>query len=208
LSRGPESSIKKYFAQAYRNTPSINRPWISGAVGIHIVRAVVEGIICRGDRVLDIGCGYGTEAVFLALQGMKVAGMDIVHEALATAKTIAIAYRSPVMWVHGDALALPYESDAFDVITDQGCFHHLIPEQRQGYAEQVARVLRSGGLYMLRGFSDRMTPGSGPRRLSGREILETFLPWLECEELYRFRNLPTEKRPDQWHWWSLWEKKV
>jgi ubiquinone/menaquinone biosynthesis C-methylase UbiE len=167
------------------------------------VRAVTEGIIDRGSRVLDVGCGYGTDAVFLALQHMKAVGLDIVSDALAKGKALAETYHAPVAWTQGDALTLPYASGAFDAAMDQGCFHHIPPERRTRYAEEITRVLDTGGSYMLSGFSDRIPPGPGPWRLTSRDILQAFLPYMDCEELFRFRY-PVESF--EWQWWCLWRK--
>jgi ubiquinone/menaquinone biosynthesis C-methylase UbiE len=191
---------KSWFPHAYRDNSA---PWVTGAAGAHIVRAITEGIIDRGGRVLDIGCGYGTDIIFLALQNMKAVGLDVVHEALTKGKTLAETYCATVAWTQGDALTLPYASEAFDAIVDQGCFHHILPERRRWYAKETSRVLRAGGVYMLSGLSDRIPPGPGPWRLSSRDILETFLPHLECEELFRFQY---PAQGFEWQWWTLWKK--
>ena len=191
---------KSWFAHTYEGR---SPPWVTGAVGTHIVRAVTEGIVDRMSRVLDIGCGYGAEVIFLAMQDMKAIGLDVAIEALAKAKTLAETYHAPAAWTQGDVLTLPYVSESFDAVVDQGCFHHIPSEHRQRYAEEVGRVLRSRGTYMLSGLSDRIPPGPSPWRLSSRDILETFLPYLECEELFRFQY-PVQGY--EWQWWALWKK--
>lgn len=108
-----------------------------------------------------------------------------------------------VAWTQGNTLTLPYASETFDAIVDQGCFHHIQPDHRQRYAAEMGRVLRAGGTYMMSGFSDRIPAGPGPWRLSGRDILETFLPYLECEELFRFQH-PVKSY--EWQWWCLWRR--
>jgi hypothetical protein len=67
-------------------------------------------------------------------------------------------------------------------------------------------VLKNGGIFVLRGFSNKMTPGTGPFRLTGNEILQAFMPYFEVENLSLFKNIPTVKRPDQWHWFGIFRK--
>ena len=191
---------KSWFPHAYRDGPT---PWVTGTAGTHIVRVVTEGIVKHGNRVLDVGCGYGTDIVFMALQGVQAVGLDTASEALAKGRTLAETYGTVVAWTQGDSLTLPYASETFDAIVDQGCFHHIQPDRRQRYAAEMGRVLRAGGAYMMSGFSDRIPAGPGPWRLSSRDILETFLPYLECEELFRFQY-PVKSY--EWQWWSLWRR--
>lgn len=194
------------FGDVYSTTPPRSITWFTGTASPELANLVVDGTLPRGSRVLEIGSGVGVEAIFLATHGMSVVAVDASPAALETAAKIASIYQVDVEWVEGDALDLPVEDGAFDFVNDSFVFHNLRPEARARYASEVARALTEGGRFCVRGYSDWMTPGSGPWRLTAREILETFMPVLDCEELRRYRGFPTEKRPDQWHWFSLWRK--
>lgn len=199
---------ESYFAEVYKDNDYDHRPWITGSVDNNILDLMKDGIINKKSKLLDIGCGYGTESIAIALLGADVVGIDINRDALSTAKKIAECYKAPVSFIQCDVLNLPFEDESFNVIVDQGCFHHILPVDRRNYAEQVAKVLCSGGFFALRGFSDWIEPGTSPKspfRLTSRDLLKTFLPFFECEEIYRFRSLP-RKNKTRWFWWSLWKK--
>src|SRR5262249_42149686 len=100
---------------------------------------------------LDVGCGAGTEAVFLARCGFRSIGVDVSPAALDIAARRAADEQVAVDWREGDALALPVANGAIDFINDRGGFHHLRDADRRAYAAEAARVLRSGGVLLVRG---------------------------------------------------------
>ncbi|MDR6225960.1 class I SAM-dependent methyltransferase [Desmospora profundinema] len=102
-------------------------------------------------RALDVGCGAGREAVFLAEYGFRVVGVDLSREALRIADQRASKKKVEVEWRHGNALRLPLEDGAFDLMNDRGCFHLISEEERGRYASEAARVLKPGGRLLLRG---------------------------------------------------------
>ncbi len=96
-------------------------------------------------KVLEIGCGAGryTRAFLRYRPDLDVHGCDISHIALAEAqaadKTGKINYRL------GDALALPYEDNSFDIVLLFDVFEHVTDVGKA--ADEVARVLRPGGVF-------------------------------------------------------------
>ncbi|MCI5126573.1 MAG: class I SAM-dependent methyltransferase [Candidatus Electrothrix sp. AR5] len=60
-------------------------PWDSGKPDIALTNLVAQWPVCTG-KVLDIGCGTGTNAIWLAQQGFEVTGLDISDKAIALAK--------------------------------------------------------------------------------------------------------------------------
>lgn len=181
--------------------------WVTTSVSPALHELVIDGTIERGSRVVDIACGPGVHAAFLAAHGMRVTGVDRSTTALAKAASLAEFYGVRVELLEGDILAMPLPDGCADVGHDSFVFHNVRPEARERYAAEVARLLVPGGLFVLVGFSDRMTPGSGPIRLTSDDIVGPLLPYFTVEELRRFRNLPTEKRPDQWHWLGLFRRR-
>lgn len=108
----------------------------------------------RGSRALDIGCGTGSDAVFMAALGLSVTGVDLSLTALELAEQRARTAGVEVQWLAGDALSLPVASGSIDLATDRGCLHHIPDADRPRYASEVFRVLRPGGLVLLRGMSE------------------------------------------------------
>ena len=201
------SQRQSYFKAVYKEGGSL-LDWNFGTAGQKVIELVINGQIKRGDKVLDIGSGPGNEAVFLAKQGMKVTGLDINENAIVLAEKLAQlqGVDRDIKFIQGDALKLDFKKESFDVVNDTFVFHHFEKKSRKIYAKEIHRVLKKNGIFILRAFSNKMTPGSGPFRLTGREILDAFLPYLEIEELSLFRNLPTVKRSDQCHWFGVFRK--
>jgi ubiquinone/menaquinone biosynthesis C-methylase UbiE len=195
------------FAPLYETEQLGEISWVTTSVSPVLQQLVIDGTLARGSRVLDVGCGPGVQAVFLARHGMRVTGVDRSRTALARARTLAEFYSASVDFVEGDVLEVPLPAAVADVVHDSFVYHNVRPEARPRYAAEVARLLAAGGLFMVVGFSDRMSPGSGPIRLTSDDLIEPLLPFFAVEELRRFRNLPTEKRPDQWHWLGLFRRR-
>jgi SAM-dependent methyltransferase len=100
--------------------------------------------------VLDLGCGTGADAIFLAGQNYDVHGLDFSAEALRLARQRA-GERNVVLARHGSsALKTPFDDGYFN-LTDRGCCHYMAGSIRQQYAEEVARILRPCGTLFLRG---------------------------------------------------------
>lgn len=196
----------KYFEKIYKDKDPNKMDWNFGTASPELAKLVIEGVIKRGAKVLDIGCGPGLESVFLARQGMEVTGIDIFDEALKFARKLAKLFNVKIKFINADALNLPFPNDTFDVVNDNFVFHHFEDHVRDQYAQEIHRVLKKNGIFILRAFSNKMLPGSGPRRLRGNEIVQTFIPYFEIENLSIFRNFPTEKRPDQLHWLCIFRK--
>ncbi|MFK7696617.1 class I SAM-dependent methyltransferase [Paenibacillus sp. HJGM_3] len=108
---------------------------------------------------LDVGCGAGSEAIFLAQRGYRVIGVDLSAAALNIARERANKAEVQVDWRQGDALKMPLENRCVDMVNDRGCFHTIAEENRGRYAEEVARVLKPGGVMLLRGCREKAEEG-------------------------------------------------
>jgi ubiquinone/menaquinone biosynthesis C-methylase UbiE len=106
-------------------------------------RLVARVGVQRGDAVLDVACGTGNVAVPAAQAGAQVTGVDITPEHFPAARARAAAAGVTVDWVEGDAEALPFEDDAFDVVLS--CFGCMLAPDHATTARELARVLRPGG---------------------------------------------------------------
>jgi arsenite methyltransferase len=105
------------------------------------------GRLESGERVLDLGCGAGTDslvAVQMVAPDGLVTGIDMTPEMVAKARASAAAARlTNVEFVEGEAERLPFPDEAFDVVISNGVID-LIPDKDAVFAE-LFRVLRSGG---------------------------------------------------------------
>ena len=205
------SATTKYwldrFGDEYAQEAPADISWVACSASSEFYRLIADGVIAPGSVIVDIGCGLGVEAIFAASQRMRVYGVDISPTALERAAHLQEFFGVQVRWIEADATNIPLSDHLADVVNDRFFFHNVAIEAREAYARSAFRLLKPDGLLVLRGFSDHMTPGTGPLRLTSDDLINTFSPGFRCEHLSRFRNLPTEKRPDQWHWYSLWRRR-
>ena len=157
--------------EAYRGVP----PWDVGRPQPAFEALVHDGEI-RPGKVLDVGCGTGENALMLARHGCQVTGIDLVEEAIKTARAKAAERHIDALFLVGNALDLDqyFSEGAFDAVIDSGLFHALSDEERPVYARQVRWALRPGGSYFMLCFSDKEPGDYGPRRISRHEIEQTF----------------------------------
>jgi len=156
------------FEEMYQGTP----PWDIGRPQPEFVRLATGGEI-RG-KVLDVGCGTGENALFFASEGLEVWGIDASPTAISKARSKASQRRLAVEFQVGDALRLEGLRHAFDVVIDSGLFHVFDDEQRPRFAAAMASALRDGGTYRMMCFSEHEPDWGGPRRVTQKEIRETF----------------------------------
>ena len=99
----------------------------------------------RGRRVLDLGCGWGEDAVWFAEQGASTVGIDISPKMLAL--TMGLASRrgvgGAVAFVRAAAEALPFPDGSFDIVFGRGTLHHV---DVSATLDEGYRVLKGGGL--------------------------------------------------------------
>ncbi|MFS8099309.1 class I SAM-dependent methyltransferase [Lentzea alba] len=106
-----------------------------------------RGLLQPG-RALDVGCGPGRNAIFLARNGFRVDAVDLSATAITWARERAEGV--DVRFRHGDAFAT---EGAYDLIYDSGCFHHLPPHRRISYLALLDRALKPGGHFALTCFT-------------------------------------------------------
>jgi SAM-dependent methyltransferase len=162
---------RRDFDQSYRDGSA---PWDIGRAQPAVVRLAEAGAIV-GD-VVDLGCGTGENALYLAGLGRRVLGVDASPEAIGLARAKAAERGLDARFVVGDALDLGRLRRRFETGLDCGLFHVLGDEDRPRYVRSLEEVLSPGSTLHLLCFSDEEPPGPGPRRISEWEIRDTFRP--------------------------------
>jgi SAM-dependent methyltransferase len=126
-------------------------PWERGEVPVEL-RAVVEGdrALSPG-RGLDLGCGTGTHAVYLATRGWEVTAIDNVERALRRARDRAAAHAVTVNWLNADVsrLAQLGLETGFTLVFDRGCYHGLDVRERAAYAAAVTDLTGPGATLLM-----------------------------------------------------------
>jgi ubiquinone/menaquinone biosynthesis C-methylase UbiE len=126
---------------------------------------------------MDIGCGTGENALYLAETGFSVTGVDLTSRAIEAARAKAAERGLKVEFRAGNALSLNLKDSAFENIIDSGLFHTFTDKDRPTYVREMARVLVPRGRYFMLCFSEKEPIGwGGPRRVTRKEIEETLSP--------------------------------
>lgn len=163
-----EDSRETGFDDAYTGTP----PWDIGHPQEEFVRLAEAGEI-QGD-VLDVGCGTGENALYLADRGHSVHGVDAASTAIERAREKARTRDLESSFNVLDALQLSTLDQRYDTVIDSGLFHVFSDEERPIYAEGLHEVLRPEGRYHMLCFSEHEPGSEGPRRVSKEGIRATF----------------------------------
>ena len=104
---------------------------------------VTAAKVTSTDAVLDVACGTGNATLPTAATGATVTGLDLAPEMLATAAKRAADADRDIDWREGDAEALPFDDESFDVVLST--FGAMFAPRHEVVADELARVLRPGG---------------------------------------------------------------
>jgi cyclopropane fatty-acyl-phospholipid synthase-like methyltransferase len=143
--------------------------------------------------VLDAGCGTGENALFFAGRGHAVLGIDFLERPIEEARRKAQERGVSAEFVRMDALTLTGLDRQFDSVIDSGLFHVFSDEDRVRYVAGLAHVTRAGGRIFVLCFSDEEPGEQGPRRVTQRELRESFADGWAIEEI---RPVHLEVRTD------------
>lgn len=149
-----------------------NAPWDIGRPQPEIVRLAEEGQVV-GD-VIDLGCGTGENALYLAGLGRRVVGVDGSPTAIDAARGKALERGLDASFLVADALDLRRLHRRFETAIDSGLFHAFDDAERERYVSSLGEVLAPGAVIHVLCFSDAEPPGWGPRRVSEAELRGAF----------------------------------
>jgi ubiquinone/menaquinone biosynthesis C-methylase UbiE len=107
--------------------------------------------VSAGQRVLDVAAGTGNVAIRAAEAGASVVASDVTPENFDAGRRAARMAGVDLEWVEGDAQALPFGDEEFDVVTS--CFGAMFAPNHQATASELLRVCRAGGVIGLINFT-------------------------------------------------------
>ena len=173
--------------------------WDVGRPCSHLVKAVEDKTFKPG-RAIVLGCGSGTNAIYLASKGFEVTGVDVSPTALAIAAEKARKADVEVDWMLADVVALP-KLQPYDLIFDRGCYHHICQYDSPGYVETLRRLSHAGTRAMILAGSPADGNRGGPPRIKEETIRKDFSTLFDFEWLrnihFDSRN-PDAKGPSAW----------
>lgn len=121
-----------------------------------ILVELVERETVKPCKTVDLGCGTGHYALYLAQRGFDVTGLDISPTAIKRAQEKAEKERVTCKFIVADVLGnLNEVKDTYDFAYDWSLLHHVYPEKRKYYIENVNKILNSRGRYLSVCFSEK-----------------------------------------------------
>jgi len=161
--RAPESVDMETI---YRSLPPDEIPW-NRETPPEAFREIFDNERVKACSAVDLGCGLGHYALWLAQRGFTVTGIDVSETAIRLARQNAARQQVDCDFRCMD-LSKPLEDliEKFDFAFDWELLHHMNPEQRSIYVRNVASLLNPSGRYLSLCFSEKdpQFGGSGKYR--------------------------------------------
>lgn len=133
--REHELGTREFFDSIERHRYSEYAPWMP---------RLMEFDKFGGKRLLEIGCGMGTDLLQFARGGARCTAIDLTPRHIEIARHRFRLYDAKGAFMISDGERLPFHSDSFDVVYSNGVLHHT--PDTAGALREVHRVLRPGGV--------------------------------------------------------------
>ena len=160
--------------------------WDIGKPADELQKVVSEGRI-HPCRAVDLCCGSGTDAIYLARQGFQVTALDIAPTALSLAERKARAAGVSVEWLLANVLAPP-NLTPFDFIYDRGCYHVVRDQNLAAYLATLRRLSHPGTQFLLLAArADEEGPNRNRSGVTEEELRFDLLPLFDIEWLRQIR---------------------
>lgn len=172
-------SIDPKWNQRYINGDT---PWDIG-IPSRELRWYLESGLVTGKNAFEMGCGTGTNALFLAEKGFQVTAVDGAPSALHNARELAEMRNLPVTFVEADVCAIEEMGVKFDLIFDRGCYHCVRKLNLAGYLQSLINITGRGTQFVLLAGNANEIRDGGPPRLTEQEIRGDF------DQLFEFRSI-------------------
>lgn len=178
-------------------------PWETGRPASELVRLVDEGLL-RPVPMLEIGCGSGADAVFLASHGFDVTAVDSSPTAVERARTRSQRAGVPIRLVLDNVFDFVQSTEeSYEFVYEAGFYHFIRLVDLQRYLDLLWRVTRPGTLYLtLAGNADEEAEG-GPPRVCADDIHSELGRLFEVVRLGSFRFESPQRREGYLGWSCL-----
>ena len=132
--REQEFGTREFFDAVERHRYTEYAPWMPAVMGFNDV---------AGARLLEVGCGMGTDLLQFARGGARVTGVDLTPRSIEISRQHLEVYGERGEFAISDGESLPFADESFDVVYSNGVLHHT--PDTAGAVREVHRVLRKGG---------------------------------------------------------------
>jgi SAM-dependent methyltransferase len=133
--REHELGTRAFFDEVERQRYTEYAPWMPSVMGFDQF---------SGARLLEIGCGMGTDLLQFARGGARCTGVDLTPRSIQITRRRFDLYGEAGDFVLADGEHLPFDDESFDVVYSNGVLHHTPDTERA--VREVHRVLRPGGV--------------------------------------------------------------
>lgn len=160
---------ERFFSSVYEGSA----PWDIGSPQPALIELFREYPL--RDPVLDLGSGSGDLSIWLALQGFRTLGIELIESAVDLAEERAAAIpKDTLEFERGDALRPGSLGRSFNSVVDSGFYHLFEPEVCSQLADDIALALRPRGRYYLLAFAVDLPSPDVPRGITEVELRQHF----------------------------------
>jgi methyl halide transferase len=161
-------------------------PWETGQPSSELARVIAEERI-QPCRIIELGCGSGINAVWLAQQGFDVTAVDFNELAIEKARRRAAEAGVAVRFVLADVLNFTERYEPFPFVFDRGCYHAVRDPHALAYVRTLKHITRSGSLGLILTGNAREPHVPGPPVVSEEQFHAELEPAFEIVRLREFR---------------------
>src|SRR5437870_1125636 len=129
--REHEFASREFFEAVERHRYQDYAPWMPEVMGFNDF---------SGARLLEVGCGMGTDLLQFSLGGATVTGVDLTPRSIEISRRHFEVYGELCDFATTDAEHLPFVGESFDVVYSNGVLHHT--PDTEGAVAEIHRVLR------------------------------------------------------------------
>ena len=183
--RSSPSRPEDYRDRMRRSYATRDTPWDVGVPAPELLRVLDHGQF-RGKRVLEMGCGTGTNSIELARRGYRVTAVDLVDLALQQAKDKAMRANVEIDFRLGDMTTLEL-GEPFDCLLDVSVYDGIRTRDLAGFQAFLRRVSRTGTRWLsLAGSATEPLP-NGPPVVGETDFRAELEPWFKVLDAHEFR---------------------
>ncbi|MDI5978860.1 class I SAM-dependent methyltransferase [Amycolatopsis magusensis] len=144
----------------------------------------------RPGRALDLGCGTGSQVIYLAKRGWDAVGVDTVPRAIELARGKAKLAEVTPRWILGDVTEMDSSATGgcFTLLFDRGCLHSIPPAARSDYVTAVTRLAAPGAILLIIACHPSRGPWPKPAGLRHDEVTTRFTPLWTVEDHREIEN--------------------
>jgi len=161
-------------------------PWDTGQPSTELKRTLEQAAIQPG-RAIELGCGTGTNAIWLAQHGFEVTAVDFSASALEEARRKANLAGVQIRFLEVDVLNPRSFAEQFPFFFDRGCYHVVRRVDVHKFLETLERITEPGALGLILTGNAKETHDPGPPVVSEEELLSELGRLFEIIRIREFR---------------------